>query len=59
MQVARKKNFQKMHAEEPGTEEAVDGVKYGPCKFDLAEAWRDGQARKSQPGNQSPQKRVQ
>ena len=43
MQVARKKNFQKMHAEEPGTEEAVDGVKYGPCKLDLAEAWAETQ----------------
>jgi hypothetical protein len=44
MQVARKKNFQKMHAEEPGTEEAVDGVKYGPCKFDLAEAWAESRS---------------
>jgi len=44
MQVARKKIFQKMHAEEPGTEEAVDGVKYGPCKFDLAEAWAESRS---------------
>ena len=56
MKVARMKNFQKMHAEEPSTQEVCDGVKFGPCKFDLAEEWAasnsmdweacDGDARK-------------
>jgi hypothetical protein len=38
MEVARKKSFQKMYAEEHTTEEICDGVKYGPNKFDLVKS---------------------
>ena len=41
MQVARKKRFQKMYAEERCTEEVSDGVKYGPNKFDLVKEWAE------------------
>ena len=41
MKVARMKSFQKMHAEEPCTEEAADGLKYGPCKFDLVKEFSE------------------
>jgi len=41
MSVAALKKFQKMYKEEPATEEMSDGVKYGPCKYDLEELWEE------------------
>ena len=44
VKVDMQKSFQKMYAEEGTTEEASDGVKYGPNKFDLVEEWAESSA---------------